>query len=154
MNIRNANIMDIESILSLEDQVFELHIKARPDWIGKKPLNHDYIKSIIEGNNGKVFLIENNNEIIGHCIIFIYEIKNHHIFHDMINIVIDDLCIKEQYRKKGFGKKLFEEVKIYAKEIGARNIELTVWEFNKNAKLFYEHLGMKTKQIKMELKIE
>ena len=48
MIIRTAGIMDIDKILSLEDQVFELHARMHPDWIGKKPMNYDYLKSRIE----------------------------------------------------------------------------------------------------------
>ena len=154
MVIRTASVVDIEKIMILEKQVFDLHSKARPDWIGKNPLNYDYIKSIIEGNNGIIFVAEDKNEIIGHCIVFIREIKNHHIFHDMTNIEIDDLCIDEKYRQKGIGRRLFEKVKIFAKEKDAKFIELMVWEFNQNAKTFYEHLGMKTRINRMELKVE
>jgi ribosomal protein S18 acetylase RimI-like enzyme len=154
MNIRTANLTDIEKIMFLENQVFELHSKARPDWIGKNPTNYDHIKSIIESNNGKIFIAEENGMLIGHCLINVREIKNHHMFHDMKNIEIEDLCIDEKYRKKGIGKKLFEEVKIYAKENGINIIELSVWEFNENAKKFYENMGMKTRINRMEYKIE
>ena len=154
MVIRTANLMDIDKILFLEEQVLKMHSKSRPDWIGKNPLTYDYIKSIVEGNNGKIFVAELENQIIGHCIVFIREIKNHHLFHDMTNIEIDDLCVDEKYRKKGIGKKLFEEVKNFAKDNDAKFIELMVWEFNQNAKKFYEHLGMKTRINRMELKIE
>ena len=154
MIIRTAGIMDIDKILSLEDQVFELHARMRPDWIGKKPMNYDYLKSRIEDKNVKIFVAEDNNEIIGHCFISIRETKNHHMYHDMVNIEIDNLCVDENYRKKGVGKNLFEEVKIYSKNIGAKFIELSVWDFNQNARQFYEHLGMKTRIRKMEFKIE
>jgi GNAT superfamily N-acetyltransferase len=154
MIIRTAGITDIDKILFLEDQIFELHAKARPDWIGKKPMNYDYLKSRIEDKNVKIFVAEDNNEIIGHCFINIHEIKDHHMYHDMVNIEIDNLCVHENYRKKGVGKELFEEVKIYAKNIGAKFIELSVWDFNQNARQFYENLGMKTRIRKMELKIE
>jgi ribosomal protein S18 acetylase RimI-like enzyme len=153
MIIRIANINDIDRILSLEDQIFELHFNARPDWIGKNPKNYEFKKSTIESNDSKIFIAEENNEIIGFCIINIREIKNHHMYHDMTNIEIEKLCIDEKYRQKGIGRKLFEEVKKLAKEKGAKFIELSVWEFNKNAKEFYEHLGMKTRISKMELKI-
>jgi ribosomal protein S18 acetylase RimI-like enzyme len=154
MNIRIANIMDIKEIISLEDQMYEIHSKVRPDWYGNNKLSHNIIKTIIESNNEKIFIAEDDNKIFGLCIITIYEIKNHHVFQDMTIIEIDDLIVDEKYRKMGIGKKLFEEVKIYGKRIGAKFIELMVWDFNQNATEFYEHLGMKTKQIKMELKIE
>ena len=153
MNIREANIMDIEKILELEKQVFEIHSKARPDWVKKFPLNYNYIKEIIEKNEGKIFVADIENKIIGHCIMKIRNIKNHPVMDDMINVEIDDMCIDQEYRRKGIGKKLFEEVEKYAKEIKAKNIELMVWEFNQEAKRFYEKLGMKTRISRMEYKI-
>ena len=154
MVIRTANVMDIDKILLLENQVFDLHIKARPDMFKKNPLSHDYIKDIIDGNKGKIFVAEDDKEIIGYCIIFIREVKNHYVMHDMINIKIDDLCVDEKYRQKGIGRKLFEAVKMFAKEKNAKFIELTVWELNKNAKEFYKHLGMKTRINNIELEVE
>jgi ribosomal protein S18 acetylase RimI-like enzyme len=153
MNIRTAGLMDIDKILILEDQIFEIHLQARPDWIGKNPKNYEYKKAVIEGNNGKIFIAEEDNNIIGLCIINIREINNHHMFHDMTNIEIENICIDEKYKKKGIGKKLFEEVKRFAKENNAKNIELSVWEFNKDAIKFYEKMGMKIRTIRMEYKI-
>jgi ribosomal protein S18 acetylase RimI-like enzyme len=154
MVIRTANIMDIEKILDLEKQVFEIHFKARPDLIKKFPMNYEFVKNLIEGNTGKIFIAEENEQIIGHCIINIRVIKDHHLFHDMKNIEIDDMCIDENYRRKGVGKKLFEEVEKYAKEIGVNNIELMVWEFNQSARKFYEYIGFKTRISRMEYKIQ
>ena len=155
MKIRFANIMDIEKILYLEEQLFQIHVKARPDWISKKSNNYESIKNIIEGNSGKIFVAEDNKYgIIGHCIIFINDKRNNKIYHDMINVEIDVLCVDENFRRKGIGKKLVEEVKIYAKSIDANFIEVFVWDFNQNAKIFYENLGMKTRISKMELKVE
>ena len=153
MNIRKAIVTDIEKILFLEDQVFEIHLKARPDYVKNKSVNYDYLKKIIEENNKEIFIAEENNEVIGFCIIHIYELKNHPIFHDMINIEIENICVDKNHRKKGTGKRLFEEVKLFAKNNNARFIELTVWEFNQNAKKFYENMGMKIRENRMEYKI-
>jgi len=154
MNIRAARITDIEEILFLEDQVFEIHLNARPDLVQKKPINYDYLKNIIEENNKRIFIAEENSEIIGFCIVCICEIKNHPIFHDMTNIEIEDLCVDENHRKKGVGKRFFEEVIIFAKNTNAQFIELVVWEFNQDAKRFYENMGMKIRENRMEYEIK
>jgi ribosomal protein S18 acetylase RimI-like enzyme len=83
----------------------------------------------------------------------IKEIVNHQVFRDMRNLEIEDLCVDEKYRGKGIGKKLFEEAIKHGKENGVKFIELSVWEFNQNAKIFYEHAGMKVKTNRMELNI-
>lgn len=152
--IRTASITDIEKILFLEDQVFEIHLNARPDWFDKKPINYDYLKNIIEENTKKIFIAEENCEIIGFCIVCICEINNHPIFHDMTNIEIEDLCVDENHRKNGVGKRLFEEVIIFARNINAQFIELIVWEFNQNARKFYENMGMKVRINRMEYKVK
>jgi len=156
MFIRTANIRDIEKILVLEEQIFGLHSRARPDWIDtdKRPFSYEFIKNSIESTNGKVFIAEEENSIAGYCIMTIREIRNHHIFRDMTNIEIEDLCVDEKFRKRGIGKILFDKVRDYAKTINANYIELGVWEFNRNAKNFYEHLGMKPRLHRMELKVE
>ena len=155
MNIRTANISDIDKILILEEQVFKLHYNARPDLIDKEksPNSYEFLRKCIESDNGKIFIAEIDENIIGHCIINIKEIKNHHIYFDMMNIEIDDMCIDEKHRKKGIGKKLFEEVIKFSKEKGIKRLELGVWEFNENAIKFYECLGMKTKYRRMELEL-
>ena len=157
MIIRFANIKDIDEILILEEQIFKLHSNNRSDWIDetKRLFDYDIIKNRIESDYGKIFLVEDENRnVIGYCITEINEFKNHKIFRDMKILLIEDLCINENYREMGIGKKLFEEVMKYGKEKKIKFIELDVWEFNQNAKLFYEHLGMKIKMIRMELNIE
>ena len=153
MNIREANIMDINKIMDLEDQIFEMNYKARPDWIEKNPRNYEYKKQLIEGNNGKIFIAEEDNKIIGLCIFYIRVISDHHMFFNMVNIEIENIYVDEKYWKKGIGKKLFEKVKIYAKENNINNIELSVWEFNENAIKFYENMEMKTRIRRMEYKV-
>jgi ribosomal protein S18 acetylase RimI-like enzyme len=157
MNIRIAKLDDLEKIIHLEEQIFKLHSEGRPDWIDNNKIgfNTEYYKSIIENpDKGIVFVAEENNNIIGHCIVIIYEIKEHFLMKDMKNINIEDLCIEREYQKKGIGRKLFEEAIKYGRNIKANILELGVWDFNKNAVDFYEHLGMKTRLRKMEYKLQ
>ena len=55
--------------------------------------------------------------------------------------------------KKGIGKKLFDEVKAYAKKMKVNYIELMVWKFNQDVMKFYKKMGMKTRTKRMEYKI-
>jgi ribosomal protein S18 acetylase RimI-like enzyme len=157
MIIRFANTEDIDKILALEEQIYKLHLKKRPDWIDetKRLFNYDVLKNRIESGAGKIFLVENKkSKIIGYCITRIYEITNHPVFKDTNTLDIEDFFIVKKYRRKGIGKKLFKEVIKYGKEKKIKFIELDVWDFNQNAKLFYKHLGMKTKLQRLELNIE
>lgn len=156
MNIRTAKIEDLEKIVLLENKIFKLHAENKPDWIDSSKIgfNTEYYKSIIENSDkGIVFVAEENNNIIGHCIIVINYIINHFLMKDMKNIIIEDLYIESEYQKKGIGKKLFDEAVNYGRKIKANILELAVWNFNKNAVEFYEHLGMTTRLRRMEYKL-
>ena len=154
--IREACISDFNAISNLESQVFYMHLNARPDMIKprQQPFERDYFESCLNDENVKIFVFEDNGEILGHCITRKLEYNNHHMFYDTVILEINDLCVDEKVRGKNIGRQLFNRAKDYAKETGAARLELTVWNFNKNAREFYEHLGITERTIRMEMIIE
>lgn len=154
--IREARVSDFEAVSNLENQVFTMHQSARKDLIKpkKEPFTKTYFESCLNDDNTKIFVYEEDEEIQGHCIIKVLHYANHHMFYDMKVLEIDDLCVDEKARGKGIGRQLFDKAKNYAKKIGASRIELTVWSFNKNARQFYECLGMSEKTSRMELTLQ
>ena len=154
--IREACMSDFDAISNLENQVFYMHLNARPDMINlkKKPFGRDFFEKSLKDEKIKIFVFEENEEILGHCITRQWELNNHHMFYDMKILEIDDLCVDEKARGKNIGRRLFDQAKDYAKEIDAAHVELMVWSFNKNARQFYEHLGMSERISRMEMIIE
>ena len=153
--IREAYVSDFNAILNLENQVFQIHLNARPDMIKTKiPFNQDHFEKCLQDENKKIFIFEENGNILGYCITQKLEYKDHHLFYDMKILEINDMCVNENARGKNIGRQLFNRAKDYAKEIGAVRLELTVWGFNKNARQFYEHLGMTERTSRMEINIE
>ena len=154
--IREACPSDFDAISNLEYQIFHLHINARPDMIKPRsePFGKDYFEKCLKDENIKIFVYIENEKILGHCITKQWTYDNHHMFYDMKLLEIDDLCVDENARGKNIGRQLFNRARDYAKEIGAARLELMVWGFNKNARQFYEHLGMSERISRMELIIE
>jgi GNAT superfamily N-acetyltransferase len=56
---------------------------------------------------------------------------------------INGLVVEESYQGKGVGKKLIEQLKIWAKEKGNDRLSLRCNIKRTEAHLFYEHLGFK-----------
>ena len=54
-------------------------------------------------------------------------------------LYIDDLCVDENCRGSGVGKRIFEFVKDYAKKSGCYNLTLNVWECNPGARAFMKN---------------
>jgi len=153
--IRNACGSDFNAVFDLENQVFQLHLNARPDLIKPKlSFNQEYFSKCIQDDKMNVLVFEENETILGYCITQVVEHKDHHVFYDMIVLEIRDMCVDEKARGRDIGRQLFDRAKDYAKEIGAHSLELSVWGFNRNARQFYEHLGMSERVSRMEMIID
>lgn len=155
MNIRNAQLEDINKISELMLQVAKIHSNARKDIFKEKNIEEIKIEVNNRINNKENILIaEENNNIYGVIIYKIKEVKEHINLKDRTILWIDELIVDEKVRKMGIGKNLFSEVKRIAKEKNYDAVELNCWNFNKQAICFYERCGMNIQRLIMEIKAE
>ena len=153
--IREATTQDYSAVADLANHMHNTHITARPDILKNETFfTQEHFLQHLQDEDTKVFVYEGNDNILGYCIAKLVNYQQHIVYHDMLVCVIGGICVCENARGKGIGQQLFNHVKTYAKEIGASRIELHVWEFNKNAREFYEHLGLTVKSSNMEMKID
>ena len=152
--VREATLADYEAIAALDRQVFGIHKRARPDIMKQSPFNREFLKECLEDECRTLFVYEENNHILGHCLISVYDYHNNDMYHDMIICHIDSMCVDESARGKQIGRLLFDRAKEYAGEINADRLELMVWAFNEDARRFYEKLGMHAKHTQMEMKLK
>ena len=154
MNIRNAQIEDINKISELMLQVAKIHSNARKDIFRDKSIEEIKIEVNNRINNKENILVaEENNKIYGVIIYKIKEVKEYINIKDRTILWIDELIVDEKVRKKGIGKNLFSEVKRIAKERNYDAVELNCWDFNERAILFYERCGMNVQRLIMEIKL-
>ena len=88
-----------------------------------------------------------DDEIVGVCLATIKDRIEKSIY-------IDDIFVLEEFRHQGIATKLYKRVESIVKDIGAKRIDLTVWQFNKTAMNFYKSLGMKTQRKILETRLE
>ena len=154
MNIRNAQLEDINKISELMLQVAKIHSNARKDIFKEK--NIEEIKNEVNNrmnNKENILIAEENNNIFGVIIYKIKEVREHKNLKDRTVLWIDELVVDENIRGKGIGKSLFLEVNKIAKENNCNAVELNCWNFNRQAIKFYEKCGMNTQRLIMEVKI-
>lgn len=152
--IRKAKINDFYGVHKLIVQVHKLHVNKRNDiYKDVDPMSVEEFKTELSNSNNIYLIAELENEIVGICFSQIREISNNRIMKKRKILHIEDICVHENYQKKGIGKKLYDQIIQLAKEKNIDNIELMVWGFNKNAIKFYESLGMSIKNLKFEQKI-
>jgi len=131
--IRKATKADAPQLLSLikELAVFEKEPDAvevtveelQEDGFGENPLFN-------------CFVAEMDSEIVGMALFYFrYSTWKGKTVH------LEDLIVKNSYRKKGIGKALYEKVLHFAAAEGVKRTEWVVLNWNKNAIDFYEKSG-------------
>ena len=151
--VRKAERKDIGRILELLQEVLELHAKIRPDMFvsGTTKYSETDIEEILKDKLKPIYVaVDDKDEVLGHAFCKIEDREGSDFLVKYKFIFIDDLCVGEQYRGRHIGKELFEYVKEEAKRLGCYEVTLNVWEGNDNALSFYEKIGMKTKERRME----
>tara|TARA_B100001250_G_scaffold259432_1_gene223390 strand:+ start:211 stop:669 length:459 start_codon:yes stop_codon:yes gene_type:complete len=130
--IKEAVIADAEKIGEVFDLYRQFYKKA-PD----KTLSVEYIKQRLSNKESTIFFVERNNICMG--IVQLY------ITFDSLElakkIVLYDLFVKSEYRKKGIGTMLMNISKNFAEKNNIRSIELSTAISNGTAQSLYESLG-------------
>lgn len=152
--IREATLNDFDKISNLVSEVHQLHVHHRPDVFVdlNQPFTYDDFLQLLQEPNSKLFVIEQTDQtIVGYSIINILKTRPLAIIKQSTFAYIDDFCIASHATHQGYGTKLFNYLKDYAKQQGATSLQLTVWEFNESAIAFYELMGMRTRNRRLEL---
>lgn len=154
MTIRKAQLSDNEGVLRLLKQIAELHHEGRPDIFKSNTSKYskDDLAEILKDENKPVFVaVDEHDRVLAYVFCVVIKTENHAVLKDAHSLFIDDFCVDKSLRGQNIGKKLFEAVQSYAREINVYKIDLNVWEFNKGAIEFYQKCGFITQRRTMEL---
>ena len=152
MKIEIPKKEQLKDINNIAKQVHEMHVKWRPDIFESvdEVIEKERFEQLIE--NKEIFVIKENEEIIGYATISIKEKMTHGMHYRKI-LDIDGICIDENYRRKGAGTLLINYIIELGKKENCTDLYLTVNEENSDAIKLYEKLGMKVKNIEYSMKI-
>lgn len=67
---------------------------------------------------------------------------------------VENLAVREDFRRAGIGRALMRRAQRWAEELGATGIELNVFEFNQAAIAFYRSLGYATSSHRMSKRLD
>ena len=156
--VRPLEAQDIPKVMDLLVQVNLVHYNGRPDIFKKdtkftaEDVEHNFVGSEMNPVFVCVGVDDAGNEtVLGHAFCEIHENLGNSVLQAKRSLYIDDICVDEESRGQGIGRKLYEYVLSYAEKDGDfDNILLNVWAFNEAAYNFYTELGMKPQRIFME----
>ena len=153
--VRIARLGDAERINELRRQVNDLHVAGRPNHFkagfGEELQKHVYM--YLTDGIGYAAVDEEDGQITGMVMVdYIDRPESPYRYAERF-AHIAEICVDEQYRRRGVGKRLLDFVKADAKEKGFSRIELDVWAFNA-ALAFYEAEGYTVFRRYLELKLD
>ncbi len=117
---------------------------------------YQFIKMLMEYNNGVLVLALDNNNPIGFALGYIWNKPQNLVSlqKDTIRAELYDLYVKEDYRNKGIGTTLIRWFENYYKDFGCSHFVIAVLSSNKNAHKLYKTAGYKDNVIEMMKEIK
>lgn len=152
MDIRFAGTQDVPGIISLLQQVGQVHHQGRPDIFrsGCQKYTASQVTAMLNDPAAPIFVATEQERVLGYCFCVIKRYAQDPVMADYATLYIDDLCVDENCRSKGVGTALYERACEYARAQKCGSITLNVWCCNEKAMKFYEHLGLIPQKIGME----
>ena len=153
MTIRRMETRDYAAYCALMDELHGLHRAARPDIYAPAPALPDEA-AFAEMLKDEIGLVcEDAGGVIGLAVMRVRTyavpaVKTHTVGW------IEDICVKREARGRGAGRLLYEALMREAKRAGLERVELNVWAFNREARAFYEHMGMGERSRVMEARVK
>lgn len=140
MNLRKAVIHDIDKILLLCKEQFQVMADLQPYLNQDGEQDKMFIESIITDTNSDIFVAEEADEIIGFISVFEKEASDFSFRVKRRYAYVMDIIVTKDFRGNGIATELMLMAKNWALEKGLEYIELTVLA-NNSAKAFYKKFG-------------
>ena len=154
MNIRNANIEDLEIFLNLNAEVQSLHAKAWPEIFkptSEVSLTDEDFKRMLSNPLINIYIAESGNSSLGYCYTQIIERPENPYKFASKKLYINHLAVRSHERGKGIGSALIKHAISKAKESDITVVELDSWTFNQKAIDFFLSFGFKIYNVNMTL---
>ena len=143
VTLRRASLADHAQACRLTDSVDALHRQHLP-WLFEKPdaqpRSEAYFADLLKRDDAGVFVAD-AGRVVGIAFGLLRWAPEFPVFKRQRWGVIDGLVVDPAWRRLGIGKRLTQAVETWALESGAPWVELNVYEFNAEARRFYEALG-------------
>jgi ribosomal protein S18 acetylase RimI-like enzyme len=143
MNIRIANINDLESICTIAEEICAHHNAHAPlifaPAVGIER-DQSHWRQFIEAAESEILVTEAGGEIAGFATVRLTNIQTSFLVPRKI-CHIGTIVISKKYHRSGFGKALLQAAEEWALRHEASELKLEVFAFNSNAIQLYNKVG-------------
>lgn len=151
--IREATEDDYEELKELFEQGATIHHEGEPAVIGppsERPISRPYMSRLLSDGNSVVLVADlsgdkaSGHRLAGFIHLALQDTNGMPGLAPRVYVLVMDVEVREAARGQGIGHKLMSAGDEWARDRGATQVELSVWEFNQRALALYEKLGYRT----------
>ena len=153
IELRKALLKDFARVAELKKQIHSDHVRNAPDFYKnvEQPLTvEEYNAYIDPSGKRRSYVLLDGSQIVAYAFTQVLESQNNALVYDQKQLFLDDLCVDETLRGRGYGNRLMQEIVSIAEESGCKTVELNVWDWNRSAIAFYQALGMDFTRLRMK----
>ncbi|WP_146006527.1 GNAT family N-acetyltransferase [Cohaesibacter celericrescens] len=158
--IRPACVDDFEAMAPLWQQLDEFHHKQDPLRFPKQnnrtPRDLSYVSDLIERPDRVLLVAESSPlhedeeaRLMGLCTVLLRSYAAGPVFPARVVFEIDNVVVDEAMRRRGVARSLIRESEAWSRAQGAGEVILNVYNFNNQARSFYEQVGFLSSKTQM-----
>jgi GNAT superfamily N-acetyltransferase len=145
ISIRRARAADGPALRALFSEVDELHARLLPTFFrtaGDAPARPALrMQGALRGRDAVMLVAEADGETVGLVHVELFDTPPVPIMVPCRRGHVEDLIVLLKARRRGVGRRLLDAAATWARDRGAMQLLLTVWEGNVAAERFYRALG-------------
>lgn len=142
--VRTATLSDYAGMCAVLGAVDELH-RVNVPWMFRKPAaeprSKGFFERLLNSEDSTILVAVADDELVGVATALLRNPPDFGIFAHQRWGVLDNIAVAEAWRRRGVGTALTRDAERWARRGGAKWIELGVYEFNDDARAFYQALG-------------
>ncbi len=153
IELRKALLKDFARVAELKNQIHSDYVRNAPDFYRnvEQPLTVEEYNAYIDPSGKRCAnVLLDGSQIVAYAFTQVLESQNNALVYDQKQLFLDDLCVDETLRGRGYGNRLMQEIVSIAEESGCKTVELNVWDWNRSAIAFYQALGMEFTRLRMK----
>ena len=145
--IRPATMQDYEALDKLWREGDEHHYLALSRFF-RRPAgparSREFVASVLNDEDAALFVAERDGAVVGLLHVWLRQTLDHPPSMSRTYVMVDSVVVARAEQRSGVGTTLMGRAESWAREKGANQLELQVWEFNAGAVALYEKLGYRT----------
>lgn len=103
----------------------------------------DYLQNLLEKEHVIFYTARTGNEVVGGLTAYVLPSA----YFSASEVYIYDLAVKKEQQRKGIGRQLIHELKMYCKQLGHREIFVQAHMEDRHAHAFYQATGAEAESI-------